>query len=319
MLIENLTYLATFITTTGMAVIGSLVSYQLFREKKNPAMQILLYHQIFIFSFFIHAIWGNLAIRQVIADMNPDAALIEKLAFFIPLTGLPLLIAGWFMLLKFGFNLNGYSDSKIGVYAYFSAFLVVGITFAFLIQNSILIVPGNPVILLIRGFVLVNLFIHLLLSWPFMKPAGKQPGTLPNRQFCKCLYSYWLGVGTYSFMLWFTGSYNFISLSLTFLVLFGASGMLPVCLKFMGALTEESKTPSGSNFHSFCTNFEISKREAEIILEICSGKTNRAIADKLFITLQTVKDHTHHIYTKTNVKSRVQLANLVREKTGMNF
>ena len=71
------------------------------------------------------------------------------------------------------------------------------------------------------------------------------------------------------------------------------------------------------NFKSFCEIFEISKREAEIIWEICSGKTNKAISEKLFITLQTVKDHTHRIYTKTGVKSRVQLANLVREKTGI--
>ncbi|MCG6187779.1 LuxR C-terminal-related transcriptional regulator [Maribellus maritimus] len=70
------------------------------------------------------------------------------------------------------------------------------------------------------------------------------------------------------------------------------------------------------DFSTFCNLYEISKREAEIILEICTGKTNKAISEKLFITLQTVKDHTHRIYTKTGVKSRVQLANLVREKTG---
>ena len=70
------------------------------------------------------------------------------------------------------------------------------------------------------------------------------------------------------------------------------------------------------DFDTFCTLYEISKREAEIVLEICTGKTNKAISEKLFITLQTVKDHTHRIYTKTGVKSRVQLANLVREKTG---
>jgi DNA-binding NarL/FixJ family response regulator len=70
-------------------------------------------------------------------------------------------------------------------------------------------------------------------------------------------------------------------------------------------------------FPEFCDMYEISKREAEIILEICTGKSNKAIADKLFITLQTVKDHNHRIYTKTQVRSRVQLANLVREKTGI--
>lgn len=75
-------------------------------------------------------------------------------------------------------------------------------------------------------------------------------------------------------------------------------------------------TAKNMDFDAFCNFYEISKREAEIILEICSGLSNKAISEKLFITLQTVKDHNHRIYTKIGVKSRVQLANLVRKKTG---
>jgi DNA-binding NarL/FixJ family response regulator len=57
----------------------------------------------------------------------------------------------------------------------------------------------------------------------------------------------------------------------------------------------------------------VSPRETDIIREICNGLSNKEISDKLFISLQTVKDHTHRIYIKTNVRSRVQLINLVRE------
>ena len=38
----------------------------------------------------------------------------------------------------------------------------------------------------------------------------------------------------------------------------------------------------------------------------------KEIAEELFITLQTVKDHTHKIYTKTGVRNRVELINLLR-------
>jgi DNA-binding NarL/FixJ family response regulator len=50
-----------------------------------------------------------------------------------------------------------------------------------------------------------------------------------------------------------------------------------------------------------------------VIMEICNGLSNKEISDRLYISLQTVKDHTHHIYIKTNVRSRVQLINLVKD------
>jgi len=319
MLMENITYLVTITATTGLAVIGSLVAYQLDRETKTPVLQILLYEQIFLFTFFIHAIWGNLAIRQVLVDLEPGVALAQKLSFFFPLTGLPFLITGWFMLLKFGFNLNGYKVTRKWTIAYFSVFLLLMIAFAFLFQNGFLGTPTHPDNLLIRVFVVANLFFHLLFSWPFLKPGGNAPTAAPNRNFCKCLAIYSTGIGIYSVMLWFSASMNYLFINFSFLILFATNGMLPVCFKLFGGFTEEKEPARNRSFQSFCRNFEISKREAEVILEICSGKTNKAIAEKLFITLQTVKDHTHHIYTKTQVKSRVQLTNLVREMLGENF
>jgi DNA-binding NarL/FixJ family response regulator len=65
----------------------------------------------------------------------------------------------------------------------------------------------------------------------------------------------------------------------------------------------------------FYSKFEVSPRERDIIQEICNGLSNKEISEKLFISLQTVKDHTHRIYIKTNVKSRVQLITLVKEET----
>ena len=67
------------------------------------------------------------------------------------------------------------------------------------------------------------------------------------------------------------------------------------------------------SLEEFCKRFEVSPRETDIVREICNGLSNAEISDKLFISLQTVKDHTHRIYIKTNVKSRVQLMTLVKE------
>ena len=101
---------------------------------------------------------------------------------------------------------------------------------------------------------------------------------------------------------------------------FLGNAFLPIFLTYFADLSmmEAENTGKGNmSFKSFCRKYEISPREAEIVLEICKGLTNQDIADKLFISLQTVKDHTHRIYLKTFVKNRTQLANLIKEKTDL--
>lgn len=58
------------------------------------------------------------------------------------------------------------------------------------------------------------------------------------------------------------------------------------------------------------SKFQISKRELEVIHLICSGKSNQEIADLLFISVGTVKNHLYNIYAKVGIKNRTQLAKL---------
>jgi LuxR family maltose regulon positive regulatory protein len=52
----------------------------------------------------------------------------------------------------------------------------------------------------------------------------------------------------------------------------------------------------------------LTPREAEILQLIIEGYSNRKIADKLFVSISTVKKHINHIYGKLNVKTRIQAA-----------
>ena len=56
----------------------------------------------------------------------------------------------------------------------------------------------------------------------------------------------------------------------------------------------------------------VTRREKEIIRLIQAGKTNQEIADELFISVATVKDHNHNLFRKCGVRNRVELANLFR-------
>jgi DNA-binding CsgD family transcriptional regulator len=51
----------------------------------------------------------------------------------------------------------------------------------------------------------------------------------------------------------------------------------------------------------------LSKREWEIALLLCRGCSYKEIADRLFISLHTVRNHCHHIFEKCGANSRFEL------------
>jgi len=52
--------------------------------------------------------------------------------------------------------------------------------------------------------------------------------------------------------------------------------------------------------------FLLTERETEILQLLAAGLSNQQIADKLSITLRTVKFHTTNIYSTLRVRSRSQ-------------
>lgn len=62
----------------------------------------------------------------------------------------------------------------------------------------------------------------------------------------------------------------------------------------------------------FVQRFNISPRECEIIMALEQGVSNRKLAEALFISAQTVKNHIYHIYQKTGAGNKIQLLNLIR-------
>lgn len=55
-----------------------------------------------------------------------------------------------------------------------------------------------------------------------------------------------------------------------------------------------------------CQKHEISKREIEVLALMSEGLSNQEIAEKLFVSLNTIKTHSSNIFDKLDVKRRTQ-------------
>ncbi len=60
------------------------------------------------------------------------------------------------------------------------------------------------------------------------------------------------------------------------------------------------------------TGAELSPREVEVLELASKGETNKEIAEELFISVGTVKNHVHNILEKLHLKNRAQIAAYAR-------
>jgi DNA-binding NarL/FixJ family response regulator len=73
-----------------------------------------------------------------------------------------------------------------------------------------------------------------------------------------------------------------------------------IARKVLGAFREPASAAS--------TAENLSRREQEVLELLAHGCSNKEIADKLSISIETVAWHLRHIYAKLHVRSRTQAA-----------
>ena len=77
--------------------------------------------------------------------------------------------------------------------------------------------------------------------------------------------------------------------------------------------TEEIKKIVNESYVLSNPDIDLTSRELEILHIISKGYSNQEIADKLFVSLSTVKTHINNIYSKLNVKRRTQAVSKAKE------
>jgi ATP/maltotriose-dependent transcriptional regulator MalT len=58
--------------------------------------------------------------------------------------------------------------------------------------------------------------------------------------------------------------------------------------------------------------FDLTEREEQVLLLISKGYQNSEIAEKLFVSVNTIKTHTKNIFIKLNVRNRTEAARVTK-------
>ncbi len=303
----NLLVIALFVFSAALAAGAILLVIGLLEERPLPFLRSLFYHNIFISAFGFYGIWGQFIIVAVAGD-RLDPSLYSVISVFSLLLGLPFLVFGWLMLIRFAAEAGGFRtrNSRSLIFVILNFVVIAGI--GFLIREK----RFGEALPLFRYYYIAASLLYALAAFILLARGEASSLARSDRFYLSALIV--AGAVSQALVLMLIPQPGWMALAFVFLLLSSIT-VVSFYLKYRAdfkdlSLPEPLPLPGGTE--DFFLRHEISPREAEIIAEICNGLSNQEIADKLFISLQTVKDHTSRIYMKTNVRNRMQLMTVVR-------
>ncbi len=305
-------YLAAviFIICAALAAAGIITALNLKRMYDTGFFTSMIFYQVFIFIFGFYGIWGQLMIRSYLEGYL-EPVLFEKISNISLLSSYPFIILSWLIMLvmtgeAFSFRFNG---------IFKVIFVVLNVAILVLLGMIINLHPGTDIFTVIRYLYIIQTIIYIsvtgivMIMFPGKNSVFTRSSSVRLGSWILILMILQL-VGAFFLQLNSVTPYLFI---LTF---FLHAASLPVYIRYRADFSPVIlKSGEGISFDAFCIKFEISRREEDIIREICNGLSNQEIADKLFISIKTVKGHLYRIYMKTNLRSRTQLITLVNSFT----
>jgi DNA-binding CsgD family transcriptional regulator len=292
----------------GLTAGGVLVLFRRKEYRLYPALRYLQYYLILIYTFGFYALWSQILLRGLFfAVLQPED--LAALARFLIMLSVPFLLVGKLMLVLWTVHL---ANRPLRTYLLPSLVPLLVLTLLGLAGH------GSTWTL----YQAYGALVLVLMTWVAMQLFFFEARYLQRKS--KTVLAVWaLGIGIlHGFLL--LDLREIPAIELLFVVLyFLMHTALVTYFMYQVALPAPELTAIGlphvvpvllgtPSFEEFVEIYGITPRESEIIQEIYQGKANKEIAEKLFVTLQTIKDHTHRIYQKTNVKSRTQLNSLLR-------
>lgn len=313
---ESLKLILIFIPLVAGAI-GIFLAYQLMRKYRLPFVSSYFYYLVFLYIFGSYSLIGAGILEHLLATMEADQDTIRTSRFFATLPGIPLLSLSLYAIIRSFTELLSRKIWKSFTAIYFILSFLGLVLYGFWAFRITRLEQGDhQLFILVQRWVFAGILMVLYLSIFMMSLGFSRKLVFHERRFViisAVLYLIYMLLTVAAFLL----SDLHPLLPFVFILFFLSWHLIPILhiSLYLGKYHGEKTTLQRdyvASLDSFARKYEISKREKEVIQLISKGLSNQEISDALFISLQTVKDHTHRIFTKTGVKNRVQLTNLIR-------
>jgi DNA-binding CsgD family transcriptional regulator len=305
----NYFIILTFLLSVAAASGSILITSKLRDIYKTGIFSTLLYCQTFYFTFGFYAIWGQVILITFLSPFITGDILDRTINILI-LLGSPFVALTWFMLVRFARELTGRMTSNSTVFLYLLVTILLATGLGYILLKLSLF---DTFEIIKYCFVLLNLG-YFIISAAYLLFNKQKKNLLRRNDIRNIAFGILILMLLQNILLIFYNGNVYIALAFINVFFIGGT-FIPLYIRYMSDLSVLQPVPEGRiSFDSLCIKYDISPREKDIIREICNGLSNQQIADKLFISLQTVKDHTSRIYSKINCSSRAQLIALVNEK-----
>jgi DNA-binding CsgD family transcriptional regulator len=298
--------------------ISIFFSFRLMKRYRISFTYSFFYYMVFLYIFGTYSLAGAGILEQVLSRMEIDLKVIHSARLYAIFLGIPFLALANFMFIR---SITEFFQKKPS-----TTFIV----FYFLILTAVFVLFGVYMIRLkyfnlgeYRGFILLQRWVFIGYIWSIYLSAylyilyfSAVMSDIPAKKHIRIFGAWYLAFMVLCLTPLALAEYHPIFRQV-FLLVFLSWHLIP--LLFLNVYLNKYQEPEAalpddfeSRLEAFVTEHEISKREADVIRQICRGLSNQEISETLFISLQTVKDHIHRIFVKTGVKNRVQLTNMIR-------
>jgi len=298
--------------------ISIFFTFRLMKRYRIAYTSSYFYYMVFLYIFGTYSLAGAGVLEHLLNGMEIDPKVIHSTRLYAILLGIPFLALAKFMFIR---SITEFFQKKPATTFTIIYFLVLTAVFvvygAYMIRltrfdlgeyRSLMLIQRGVFIGFIWGIYLIS-FLYILY---FASTISDLPAKKHIRLFGAWYLVYMVLCITPLALTGYHEVFKFL-----FLLVFLSWHLIPIL--FLNIYLDKYQEPENTlpddfetRLLAFAEEHEISKRECEVVRLICRGLSNQEISDTLFISLQTVKDHTHRIFVKTGVRNRVQLSNMIR-------